>query len=119
MVASVGAPFAPQRGLRCCTKPQAVLGFCSFLAGFYLQIEGKRKWTRGDSNPWPPPCEGGEIVCWRLLELAKLLQIEAFGLWCFSQHFRRFTRVAARLLHNGLGHYWHHFLFRKFYLQIR
>jgi hypothetical protein len=25
--------------------------------------------------------------------------------------------VAARLLHNGLGQYWPHFLFRKFYLQ--
>ena len=60
-MASVGASFAPQRGLRCCTKPQAVLGFCSFLSGFYLQIEGKRKWTRGDSNPWPPPCEGGAL----------------------------------------------------------
>src|SRR5919106_5634360 len=61
MVASVGASFAPQRGLRCCTKPQAVFGFCSFLSGFHLQIEGKRKWTRGDSNPWPPPCEGGAL----------------------------------------------------------
>jgi hypothetical protein len=50
MVASVGASFAPQRGLRCCTKPQAVFGFCSFLSGFYLQIEGKRKWIRRDSN---------------------------------------------------------------------
>jgi hypothetical protein len=50
MVASVGASFAPQRGLRCCTKPQAVFGLCSFLSGFYLQIEGKRKWTRRDSN---------------------------------------------------------------------
>ena len=61
MVASVGASFAPQRDLRCCTKPQAVFGFCSFLSGFHLQIEGKRKWTRGDSNPWPPPCEGGAL----------------------------------------------------------
>src|SRR5919106_4170145 len=61
MVASVGASFAPQRGLRCCTKPQAVFGFCSFLSGFNLQIATKRKWTRGDSNPWPPPCEGGAL----------------------------------------------------------
>jgi hypothetical protein len=51
MVASVGASFAPQRGLCCCTKPQEVFDFCSFLSDFYLQIEGKRKWTRGDSNP--------------------------------------------------------------------
>jgi hypothetical protein len=50
MVASVGASFAPQRGLRCYTKLQAVFGLCSFLSGFYLQIEGKRKWTRRDSN---------------------------------------------------------------------
>src|ERR687890_2237733 len=61
MVACVGGSFALQRDLRCCTKPQAVFGFCSFLSGFHLQIEGKRKWTRGDSNPWPPPCEGGAL----------------------------------------------------------
>ena len=59
MVASVGASFALQRVLRCCTKPQAVFGLCTFLSGFYLQIEGKRKWTRRDSNSCPPPCEGG------------------------------------------------------------
>jgi hypothetical protein len=51
MVASVGASFAPQRGLCCCTKPQAVFGFCSFLFAFYLQISRKKEWTRGDSNP--------------------------------------------------------------------
>ena len=32
-------------------------------------------------------------------ELAKLLEITAFLRWCISQPFRRFTRVAARLLH--------------------
>ncbi len=78
MVASVGASFAPQRGLRCCTKPQAVFGFCGFLSGYYLQIEGKREWTRGDLNPWPPPCEGAEIVFQTFPELAKCLQIEVF-----------------------------------------
>jgi hypothetical protein len=61
MVASVGASFAPQHGLRCCTKPQAVFGFCSLLSGFYLQIATKSKWTRRDSNSWPPPCEGGAL----------------------------------------------------------
>jgi hypothetical protein len=55
MVACVGASFALQRVLRCCTKPQAVFGFCSFLSGFYLQIEGKREWTRRDSNSSPAP----------------------------------------------------------------
>src|SRR5215211_8978267 len=103
MVASVGASFAPQRGLRCCTKPQAMFGFCSFLSGFYLQIPEKKEWTRGDSNPWPPPCEGGEIVFQRFPELAKVLEIAAFFRWCISQHFRRFTRVAARLLHSKFG----------------
>jgi hypothetical protein len=78
MVASVGASFAPQRGLRCCTKPQPVFSFCSFLSGFYLQITTKRKWTRRDSNSWPPPCEGGEIAFHRFPELAKLLEMTAF-----------------------------------------
>ena len=55
------------------------------------------------SNQRPLPCEGSTIVCWRFLELAKYLQIIVFLLWYFSQHFRRFTRVAARLLHIGQG----------------
>ncbi len=29
---------------------------------FYLQIGIKSEWTRGDSDPWSPPCEGGKIV---------------------------------------------------------
>jgi hypothetical protein len=31
------------------------------LLTFYLQTSIKREWTRGDSNPWPPPCEGGAL----------------------------------------------------------
>jgi hypothetical protein len=53
------------------------------------------------SNQRPLPCEGSEMVCWRFLELAKCLQIGALGLGPFSQPFRVFTRVAARLLHTG------------------
>jgi hypothetical protein len=67
---------------------------------FYLQTSIKSEWTRGDSDPYPTPCEGGKIVCQRFLERAKHLQIEVFGLLCFSQSFRMFTRVAAQLLHN-------------------
>ena len=28
-----------------------------------ISLIGKRicEWTRGDSNPWPPPCEGGAL----------------------------------------------------------
>ena len=32
------------------------------------------------SNQRPLPCESSAIVCWRFLEFAKSLQIEAFGL---------------------------------------
>jgi hypothetical protein len=32
-------------------------------------------------------------------KLAKFLQMEIFGLWHFSQPFRRFTWIAAWLLH--------------------
>jgi hypothetical protein len=39
------------------------------------------------------------MVCWRFLEIAKLPQIDALLRHCFSQIFRRFTRVAAQLLH--------------------
>jgi len=53
------------------------------------------------SNQRPLPCEGGEIGCWRFLERAKLLQITGLPRYDFSQPFRRFTRVAARLLHSA------------------
>ncbi len=52
------------------------------------------------SNQRPLPCEGSAIVCWTFLEFAKLPQIAVFLHKLISQHFRRFTRVAARLLHN-------------------
>jgi hypothetical protein len=85
MVASVGASFAPQRGLRCCTKPQAVFGFCSFLSGFYLQIEGKRKWTRRDSNSCPPPCEGGLKVSSSFVGVSKPPYLSLILANCFRR----------------------------------
>src|SRR5215207_6907384 len=36
-----------------------VRSFAAFT--FFLQIEATMGWTRGDSNPWPPPCEGGAL----------------------------------------------------------
>jgi hypothetical protein len=51
------------------------------------------------SNQRPLPCEGSAMVCWRFLEIAKLPQIDVLLRYCFSQMFRRFTRVAAQLLH--------------------
>jgi hypothetical protein len=51
------------------------------------------------SNQRPLPCEFSAVVCWGFLELAKSLQIAVFLRRRFSQAFRRFTRVAARLLH--------------------
>ena len=29
------------------------------------------EWSRGDSNPWPPPCKGGTILCWAFPVFAK------------------------------------------------
>ena len=58
-------------------------------------------WTMLGSNQRPLPCEGSVIDCWRFLEIAKCLQMDVFSLRGFSQHFRIFTRVAARLLHAG------------------
>jgi hypothetical protein len=39
------------------------------------------------------------MVCWRFLEIAKLPQIDVLLRYCFSQMFRRFTRVAAQPKH--------------------
>jgi hypothetical protein len=96
MVATLGRSFAPQRGLRCCTKSQVVFGSYRFSLTFYLQIPEKYRWAMLGSNQRPLPCEGSVIVCRRVREFAKCLQILVLGLWRISQLFRRFTRVAAR-----------------------
>src|SRR5215218_1908737 len=31
------------------------------MAAFYPQTDTFSEWTRGDLNPWPPPCEGGAL----------------------------------------------------------
>jgi hypothetical protein len=49
MVTGLGASFASQRGLRCCTKSQVEFGFCSFLSRFsckYRRNRGGRCWDR-------------------------------------------------------------------------
>jgi hypothetical protein len=43
------------------------------------------------------------MVCWGFLEIAKVPQIAEFVSYRFSQRFRRFVRVAARLLHTCCG----------------
>jgi hypothetical protein len=56
-----------------------------------------------DSNQRPLPCEGSVIGSQSVLELAKLLQIAIFFRDHFALVFRRFTRVAAQLLHRCYG----------------
>src|SRR5919107_4923348 len=56
---------------RACRQPLLIIAF-------NLQIATKRMWTRGDSNPWPPPCEGGTKVCRGFQVCAIRLQIAAF-----------------------------------------
>src|SRR5215204_6879579 len=65
----------------------------------YLQTEKFREWAMLGSNQLPLPCEGSTIVCCRFLELANFPQTAVFLRRRNSQLFRRFTRVAARLLH--------------------
>jgi hypothetical protein len=77
---------------------------CASVSVFCLQNAIFSEWSRGDSNPCPPPCKSGKIDCQTFLELSKQLQMSAFPRHRFSQQFRRFTRVAARLLHTLTGH---------------
>jgi hypothetical protein len=73
------------------------------VSALFLQIIVFEGWAMLGSNQRPLPCEGSTIVCWRFLELAKCLQIVVFVYRHFSQGFRIFTRVAARLLHRSLA----------------
>jgi hypothetical protein len=81
------------------SRGQGVSPALSLTLTFSLQNSIFPEWAMLGSNQRPLPCEGSTIVCWRFLELAKCLQIDIFSLIDFSQYFRRFTRVAARLLH--------------------
>ena len=47
--------------------------------GFYLQTYSFLRWSRGDSNPWPPPCKGGTIPFWSFPGIAKSLQTRMFS----------------------------------------
>jgi hypothetical protein len=71
------------------------------LSRFYVLLAKQHflRWVMLGSNQRPLPCEGSAIVCWMFPKLAKFLQMEIFDLWRFSRPFRRFTRVAAWLLH--------------------
>ena len=73
-----------------------------FDPGFIPQNAGFNEWSRWDSNPRPPPCKGGAMVCQRFLELAEFPQTAVFLGCRLSQHFRRFAHVAARLLHRTM-----------------
>ena len=50
------------------------------LFSFHLQITVKKKWTRGDLNPCPPPCEGGATSSRLFVDVQKLLEIGIFSL---------------------------------------
>jgi hypothetical protein len=63
---------------------------------FCLQNSILLEWSRGDSNPWPPPCKGGNVVRQKVLEPAKFLQMKIFSWGYFALVFRRFTWVAAQ-----------------------
>jgi hypothetical protein len=67
---------------------------------FFRSLQDFSEWAMLGSNQRPPPCESRATACWGFPELSKCLQIAVFLLGRFSQHFSRFTRVAARLLHN-------------------
>jgi hypothetical protein len=77
------------------SRGQGVNPALSLTLTFSLQNSIFPEWAMLGSNQRPLPCEGSTIVCRRFLEVAKFLQIGAFSLRRLSQHFRRFTRVAA------------------------
>ena len=70
---------------------------------FYLQTCAFLEWSRGDSNPWPPPCKGakgfsGASWCVRVRGLDTLISTDRRGR--NSAYVRlRPGGVAARLLH--------------------
>jgi hypothetical protein len=66
---------------------------------FYLQNAAFSEWAMLGSNQRPPPCKRSAKVFRTFLEFTKFLQIAISSERPFSQDFRIFTWVAARLLH--------------------
>src|SRR5215210_2268645 len=81
--------------------PFSLLHLCF---AFYLQTVCFRWWACLDSNQGPLPYQRSATLCRGVLEFAKSLQIEIFFVRCFSQRFRIFAWVAARLLHIAHPH---------------
>ena len=69
------------------------------LSSIFLQIIALPKWAMLGSNQRPLPCEGSTIGCWRCQEICKIPANSGISALTHSLRFRRFTRVAARLLH--------------------
>ncbi len=46
---------------RLCQRDRENTSALLLVLGFSTQASGSWEWTRGDSNPWPPPCEGGAL----------------------------------------------------------
>src|SRR5215218_2228127 len=60
-------------------------------------------WACLDSNQGPLPYQRSVTVFWGFPQFTNILQIAVFLDRSSSRHFRRFTRVAARLLHRCDG----------------
>ena len=69
------------------------------------------------SNQEPLPCEVSTIVCWRFLELAKLLQISIFLLRLCYQCSPLFAWVGVKLVSKGATRNADFFYYCTFYLQ--
>jgi hypothetical protein len=87
----------------CTTVPPYVLRGSVLSSMFYLQNVTFLEWSRGGSNPRPPPCKGGEGTSgasYRVREYSVFMPFSAIWALSFFYSIRlRSGLVAARLLH--------------------
>src|SRR5215217_7698095 len=60
------------------------------------------KWSRGDSNPSPPPCKGESTTSRLFADVQKLLQITIFSLIGFRECSPLFVQVGVKLVSTGV-----------------
>ena len=66
---------------------------------FYLQNSMFREWSRGDSNPRPPPCKIRGLLSWTFAVVQKYLQIGRFLYSTFHDCSPLFTWVGVLLVY--------------------
>src|SRR4028119_255639 len=81
----------------CCTRAYLSVGGVPRRFAFHLQNSMLREWSRGNSNPWPPPCKVRDLSSPSFILVQEILQTANLSIRCFA---------VVRYRSRGLVYYW-------------